>query len=56
MKTQSGPLKKTMYVQSPNMQFIHVPIAALKDETVTAESLYHLMKILVCLYLCFFFF
>lgn len=45
-----------MYVQSANMQFIHVPIAALKDETVTAESLYHLMKILVCLYLCFFFF
>lgn len=40
-----------MYVQSANMQFIHVPITALNYETVSAQSLDQLMKILIFLFL-----
>lgn len=31
--------------------FIHVPVTALNDETFTSESLYQLVKILMCLFL-----
>lgn len=50
-KIQRGLPKTTTYVQSANMQFIHGPITALNDETVTAKRLNHFLKIQMCLYL-----
>lgn len=50
-KIQYGLPKTTTYVQRANMQFIHGPITALNDETVTAKRLNHFLKIRMCLYL-----
>lgn len=43
--------KDTTYVQTANMQSVHVCITELNDEKITEKSLYQLLKILLCLFL-----